>query len=233
MSHFDFRQFRICHDRCSMKVGTDGVLLGAWAEVEGAQRILDIGTGSGLIALMAAQRSKADVLGIDIHVSSVEQARENVESSPYASRVHIEVCDVRSFSPDQNFDCVLSNPPYFEEDLLPPNEVRAGARHTQGLPFAECIANAHRLLCDGGSFQVILPHTAATRFIALCIEQGFSLQRSTEVHTVSHKPPRRTLLHFVKTLQLQNPVQRNSITLTAADGSRSEDYKHLTQDFYL
>lgn len=233
MSHFDFQQFRICHDRCSMKVGTDGVLLGAWAEVERAQRILDIGTGSGLIALMAAQRSQAYVVGIDIHVSSVEQARENVENSPYASRVHIEAYDVRSFSPEDVFDCVLTNPPYFEEDLLPPNDVRAGARHTQGLPFATCIANAHRLLCNGGSFQIILPYTAAARFIALCIKQGFSLQRSTEVRTVNHKPPRRILLHFVKAIQLKTPVQRTSLTLMAPDGNRSEDYAQLTHDFYL
>lgn len=233
MSHFDFRQFRIYHDRCSMKVGTDGVLLGAWADLAEVRRLLDIGTGSGLIALMAAQRSQARIVGIDIHKPSVEQARENVANSPFASRINIETCDVRCLQPDAAFDCILTNPPYFEEDLLPPNAARAGARHTQGLPFAVCIRNAHRLLCDGGSFQVIVPHAATTRFIALCVQQGFSLMRSTEVHTVSHKPPRRMLLHFIKAAQTDAPVIRTLLTLTAPDGSRSEDYVRLTREFYL
>lgn len=233
MPHFDFQQFRICHDRCSMKVGTDGVLLGAWADVEKAQRILDIGTGSGLIALMVAQRSQAQITGIDIHAPSVEQARENVISSPYASRIDIELCDVRCFHPETLFDCILTNPPYFEEELLPPDEARAGARHTQGLPFATCIEQAHRLLCNDGSFQVVLPHSAESRFTALCVQQGFSLLRSTTIHTVVHKPPRRILLHFVKSVHIDTPVVRTSITLTAPDGSRSVDYKQLTHDFYL
>lgn len=233
MPHFDFQQFRICHDRCSMKVGTDGVLLGAWADVVKAQRILDIGTGSGLIALMAAQRSQAQITGIDIHAPSVEQARENVASSPYASRIDIEQCDVRSFHPEAPFDCILTNPPYFEEELLPPNEARAGARHTQGLPFATCIEQAHRLLCNGGSFQVVLPHSVDNKFTALCVQQGFSLLRSTSIHTVRHKPPRRILLHFIKQSHIDTPVERTSIILTAPDGGRSEEYKRLTRDFYL
>lgn len=233
MPHFDFQQFRICHDRCSMKVGTDGVLLGAWADVVKAQRILDIGTGSGLIALMAAQRSQAHIIGIDIHAPSVEQARENVASSPFASRIDIEQCDVRSFHPEAPFDCILTNPPYFEEELLPPDEVRAGARHTQGLPFATCIEQAHRLLCNDGSFQVVLPHSAESRFTALCVQQGFSLLRSTTIHTVMHKPPRRILLHFIKQSHIDTPVERTSIILTAPDGGRSEEYKRLTRDFYL
>lgn len=232
MSHFAFKHFDVHHDRSTMKVGTDGVLLGAWADVSRARRILDIGTGCGLIALMAAQRSAAQVTGIDIHGPSVEQAAANAAASPFASRLHMVRADLAAFRPEAPFDCILSNPPYFEEDLLPPDPVRAAARHTSGLPFTRLVGEAVRLMTPGAQMHVIIPHTARERFTAICATRGLSLTRATEVLTSARKPPRRILLTFVN-----DPAPADTLTtrlvLTAPDGSRSEAYAALTRDFYL
>ncbi len=230
--HFDFKRFRICHDRCAMKVGTDGVLLGAWADVASARRLLDIGTGSGLIALMAAQRAQAQVIGIEIDAAAAGQARENAAASPFAHRVEIITTALQDFAPDAPFDCILSNPPFFEEDLLPPDAARAAARNAAALPFPVLAAHAARLLSPDGSFQIIVPATAAERFQGICAMNGFALKRRTDVLTSSRKPPKRSLLHFVRDPWTEHP-ERTALVLTAPDGTRSEDYQALTHDFYL
>ena len=146
---FRFKQFSIHHDRCAMKVGTDGVLLGAWGSVEGKQ-ILDIGTGTGLIALMAAQRNpEAEVLGIDIDPEAVLQAKENIAESPFSSRVRCILCDFRDAdfsSANTSFDAILCNPPFFTEDTLPDDVGRALARNNKSLPFDRLIPKAASLL---------------------------------------------------------------------------------------
>lgn len=215
-----------------MKVGTDGVLLGAWADLGGAGRILDIGTGSGLVALMAAQRSRAVVVGVEIDADSARQAAENAQASPFADRVEIVAADIRRYSPPEPFGCVLSNPPFFEEDLLPPDPARAAARHTLGLPFAALVSQAFRLLEPGGLFQLIVPYPAKGRLTELCADRGLSLLHATEVITVPRKPPRRALLRFVKGPSSAPPAA-DRLVLTAADGTRSADYAALTADFYL
>ena len=121
---FQFKQFTIRHDRCAMKVGTDGVLLGAWANAKGKQHILDIGTGSGLIALMLAQRTDAMITGIEIDPASAAQAQENVAASPWAYRLQIVATDIAGYTSYQAFDLIVSNPPFFNEMLLPPDATR-------------------------------------------------------------------------------------------------------------
>ena len=145
---FEFKQFKIYHDRCAMKVGTDGVLLGAWADVSKSNRILDIGCGSGLISIMAAQRSQAYVYGVEIEREAALQAKENAVRSPWASRISIVCEDISNFQDSKGFDTILVNPPFFEEDLLPPDAARASARHTVGLSFATLLQQVSRLLCD-------------------------------------------------------------------------------------
>ncbi len=236
--HFDFKQFRVCHDRCAMKVGTDGVLLGAWAEVEGCRHLLDIGTGSGLIALMAAQRTagaageKAQIVGIETDEAAALQAAENAGASPFAENICIVNAALQEHMAGKPYDCILSNPPFFEEDLLPPDAARAAARNASSLPFATLIEHARRLLSVDGSLQVIVPTKACTRFIGLCAMNGLALKRRTDVCTTSRKQPKRTLLHFVRDPYPELPIS-NTFTLCNADGSRSETYKELTKDFYL
>ena len=227
---FRFKQFSVRHDRCAMKVGTDGVLLGAWGSVEG-KRILDIGTGTGLIALMAAQRnSEADVLGIDIDELAVAQARGNVAESPFNRRIECILQDVLTFEPEAPFDAILCNPPFFTEDTLPDNRSRALARNNKCLPFPQLIRKVAVLLAENGTFSLIVPSGLAQEIVGLCMENGLHLVRRCQIHTTARKPPRRTLLEFSR----QNrSCEMLTLRLVADDGTRSQQYQELTKDFYL
>lgn len=227
---FRFKQFSVRHDRCAMKVGTDGVLLGAWGSVEG-KRILDIGTGTGLIALMAAQRNpEADVLGIDIDESAVAQAIENVAESPFSRQIECVLQDVLTFESEAPFDAILCNPPFFTEDTLPDNRSRALARNNKCLPFPQLIRKVAVLLAENGSFSLIVPSGLAQEIVGLCMENGLHLVRRCQVHTTARKPPRRTLLEFSR----QNrSCEMQTLCLVADDGTRSQQYQELTKDFYL
>lgn len=152
---FRFKQFAVRQDRCPMKVGTDGVLLGAWAEVRpGDRRMLDVGTGTGLIALMLAQRSAAWITAVDIDVECATQAAENFAASPWADRLDAVSVAVQRYDPVEKFDLIVSNPPYYVDSLLSPDEGRNTARHAAGLPFGELAAAVVRLLSPGGRFAL-------------------------------------------------------------------------------
>ena len=229
---FRFKQFNVRHDRCAMKVGTDGVLLGAWATVEGCRRILDIGTGTGLVALMAAQRATmAQVVGIEIDDEAVRQACDNVADSPFAARIAIVSADIRHYESDAPFDAILCNPPFFSEDTLPDSPSRALARHNALLSFEALLEAAVRLLSSDGLFTVILPHAECTRFTTEAFCRGLFLTRQCHVHTVSHKPPKRVLLTFSRSAPIATAPE--TLVLQNADGTRSEAYTTLTKDFYL
>lgn len=230
--YFTFKRFRIRHDRSSMKVGTDGVLLGAWADVSGTSHILDVGCGCGLIAIMAAQRSAARVTGLEIDAPSAAQAAGNAASSPFSARISIVCADVRTFSPTEKFDCILSNPPFFEESLLPPDPVRAGARHTSSLSFAALVDAACRLMTPQASFQMIVPATARTAFLTEASAHGLWLVRRTDVLTVPGKAPKRTLLHLSSARPAEPPAV-DELPLCGPDGRRSPQYDRLAHDFYL
>lgn len=228
---FRFKQFCIRHDRCGMKVGTDGVLLGAWGDV-GGTRILDIGTGTGLIALMAAQRNPdAIVVGIDIDEAAVCQANENVGGSPFCDRVGCELHDILTFSPKVSFDSILCNPPFFTEDTLPDNEPRALARNNRSLPFPKLIPKVAWLLKRKGKFSIIIPCEHVVEIVGLCLTSGLYLSRRCIVYTTARKPPRRTMLTFTKERGV--PCDEQTLCLNADDGSRSQAYQELTQAFYL
>ena len=213
-----------------MKVGTDGVLLGAWGSVEG-RRILDIGTGTGLIALMAAQRNAdADVLGIDIDYSAVLQARENIAGSPFCSRVECILQDVLTFEQDVPFDAILCNPPFFTEDTLSDDKGRALARNNVSMPFPLLIRKVATLLADKGTFSLIVPNALVQEIISLSIENGLHLIRRCHVHTTARKPARRALLEFSR--QNSN-CEMQTLYLISEDGNRSLEYQKLTEDFYL
>lgn len=227
---FRFKQFTIHHDRCAMKVGTDGVLLGAWGCVEG-HRILDIGTGTGLIALMAAQRNpEAMVTGIDIDQSAILQAQENVATSPFSSRVECLVQDVMTFRPNKCFDAILSNPPFFTEDTMPTDKSRALARSNQSLPFPQLIKKVATLMADTGTFSLIVPSGHGQEIIGLCLENNLHLIRRCQISTTSRKSPRRTMLTFARK---EAECEEHMLCLIAQDGERSQEYRDLTKDFYL
>ena len=218
---FRFKQFTVHQERCAMKVGMDGVLLGAWAK--GGQRILDIGTGTGLIALMMAQRyAKAEVVGIDIDEASVVQAKENVAASPYKERIHILQEAVQWHQ--GIYDAIVSNPPYFCDALKAPDLRRNMARHTDTLNYANLMQKAHELLTDKGEFSVVVPFDYRQQMEDEATIVGFFPYRVIGVRTVLGKPARRYLLSFVK-----HSVEKDFQVITVGD----EQYRQLTQDFYL
>lgn len=227
---FAFKQFKIYHDRCAMKVGTDGVLLGAWADVSKSDRILDIGCGSGLISIMVAQRSQAYVYGVEIEREAALQAKENAVRSPWASRISIVCDDISNFQDSKGFDTILVNPPFFEEDLLPPDAARASARHTVGLSFATLLQQVSRLLCNTGRLYVIIPTVARERFMVEAVVRGFVLNRLTRVVTRPFKAPKRLLCAFSK---VESVFTEDTLLLMDEKGERSEQYQQLTKDFYI
>lgn len=231
--YFNFKQFSIRHDRCAMKVGTDGVLLGAWTSVPEGGRILDIGCGSALIAIMLAQRSPASVTGIEIDESAASQAEDNCRESPFADRLSIVCEDVNDFSPDEPFDCVVSNPPFFNERTTAPKAARRTARSTSdGLTHKALLDSAARMLKSGGTLSVIVPFATAPEFISTAADKGLQLTRRTDVTTRPGITPKRALLEFILTND-PVPMLLGTLTLCAEGGKRTEEYSQLTSDFYL
>lgn len=236
---FRFQHFVVRHDHSSMPVGTDGVLLGAWAPLVGATRVLDIGCGCGLLSLMAAQRAvDASVVGIDVDEASVLQARQNVAESPFARRITILEQDVRQMFFEDGFDHILCNPPFHTESTMPPRVSRMKARHTASLPFPQLVDSVVRLLSPGGCFSVVLPSSADEGFVSLCLAKGLRLSRRCLVQTVPRKALKRVLLAFRRPASSSDvlgveDVAYETLVLQASDGSRSEAYSQLTRDFYL
>lgn len=227
---FRFKEFAIEQSHSAMKVGTDGVLLGAWVGLEPQiERILDIGTGTGVIALMMAQRApQAAITALDIDSESIKDARANVAASPWSSRVDIVECDVAEFFTDVKYDLIISNPPYFISSLHSPERARTLARHTESLPFDVLIASAERLLTEKGRFAVILPEDEGRRFKMMACER-FSLRRVTEVWTTPRSGVKRLLMEFSREMCSDYTSDR----LIISDGDFTAEYCALTKDFYL
>jgi tRNA1Val (adenine37-N6)-methyltransferase len=234
---FAFKQFTIHDDRCQMKVGTDGVLLGAWADVTNARHILDIGTGSGLIALMLAQRNTTAIIdGVEILEVDARQAVENAARSPWPNRIAVHNTSIQTFEPKTRYDLIVSNPPYFTRSQLPPVHSRASVRHTVSLSHEELIISATKLLQPQGAFCVILPPTSREQFVREAEQSGLYTTRQLSFQTRPARPVERCLVEFRKR---PRPVQLESMCLYAgafADASNdpwSPAYRALVGDFYL
>ena len=218
---FRFRQFVVEQDLCAMKVGMDGVLLGAWAQ--GGKRILDMGTGTGLIALMMAQRyPESLVTAIDIDEGAIQQAMMNVENSHFRHQIIVKQEAVQEHQ--GQYDSIVSNPPYFIDSLSAPNQQRNTARHTDTLSYSELMQSAYRLLTDDGEFSVIVPFDYKQRMEDEATFVGFFPHHVLGIRTVERKPAKRYLLSFMK-----HPIERDDAIITVGDDA----YKALTKDFYL
>ena len=245
--YFRFKQFTVWHDRCAMKVGTDGVLLGAWAGpgrpwgMSGGspQTILDIGTGSGLVALMLAQRfPEAQVTGIDSDAEAAAQARENFTGSPWPQRLRAAHISLQEFcrgtaatAAARRFDLIVSNPPFYDTTLTNPDPLRTAARHTGGLTHEELLLLSAGLLSDTGVFSLIVPSESEKSILRLADRSRLHLHRLTRVYSKPSSRPRRILATFGRQ-QLPQPLE-DSLTLTDTDGTRSPEHIRLTRDFYL
>ena len=232
---FDFKPFRIYHDRCAMRVGTDGVLLGAWCELPTGSRVLDVGAGSGLIAMMAAMRGAGEVVGLEIDAEAAAQARDNVAlaAGVLPCGVTVQTADVLTYNATSLFDVVVSNPPFHTEQTAAPDKRRAQARQAALLPYDQLITAAARLLRSGGAFQVIWPYGSASDFLKVASAAGFSLRRQTVVVTKDGARPKRVLLHLVKVPYLDTMPLHSTLVLFDASGRKTPEYDALTADFYL
>ena len=229
--YFSFKQFTVRHDRCAMKVGTDGVLLGAWIDLNSSRRILDIGTGTGLIALMLAQRcSDARIIAVDIDSAAVEQAQENIQASPWKNRVEVLQQDICTYHPHGTFDTIVSNPPYFIDSLKCPDGQRSTARHTDTLDADRLIGKVFELLSPDGSFSIILPAEQTEDLIRVADEKGLYPSRQTWVITRPGLSPKRILMEFRK---ISTVFQPDELVIELERHVYSEEYIALTKEFYL
>ena len=216
-SYFQFKQFTVRQDKCAMKVGTDGVLLGAWVDVDRCNRILDVGTGTGLIALMLAQRSEALIEAIDIDAAACEQAQENAAASPFAGRVQVAHAAFANFDNAHPYDLIVSNPPYFARSLKCPDQQRSTARHNDTLPT--------------GRVALILPYDRKEELESVCEQFRFYFVRKTAVVSVAGLSPKRLLTELQTAPCL--PPDENQLVIEQADHSFTADYIRLTKAFYL
>ena len=222
-----------------MKVGTDGVLLGAWAEpnvgMEGRNAhldILDIGTGTGLIALMLAQRfPKALVDAIDLSSEAIIEACENVQASPFHERIRVEACAFQNYKPSKKYDLIVSNPPFFVDSLHTPDVNRTMARHADTLTYRELFRGVSQLLSDQGVFAAIIPSENVEPFLSEACISGLFTSKELRIRTTPKKPVRRLLMAF--TPHASGNVESTDVCLTDGNGGRSLWYDSLTKDFYL
>lgn len=233
MNVFHYQQFDICQEHAAMKVGTDSDLLGTLAA--GGRRILDIGTGTGVIALMMAQRfPEAAIEAVEIDDNAVKDARVNFDASPFGDRImlhHLSFQDYLQTYDGQRFDCVVCNPPYFDKSLEPEDEGRLRARHTSSLPFSVLVRGAYELLEDGGVFSVCIPFEVLNTFCAECVFAGFSLKELFRIKTVPRKEAKRFVVVHQKG-QAAAP-QTHTFCMLNADGTRSDWYREQMKEFHL
>lgn len=226
--YFKFKQFTVWQSDCAMKVGTDGTLLGAWAG--GGQKILDIGTGTGLIALMMAQRfPDAHITGIDIDAAAVSQAQSNVSQSPFSDRIDIIEADAQEF--DGSFDAIVSNPPFFADSLVCPDSRRTLARHNLTLTYHTLFETARRVLIEQGVLSVVVPFDYVQKIKSEAALSGFFIHREWGIKTTPRKSPRRYLLAFG--LHAVEQIDTGIGILEESPGHRSNWYRQLTEAFYI
>ncbi|HCW08495.1 MAG TPA: tRNA (adenosine(37)-N6)-methyltransferase TrmM [Cytophagales bacterium] len=229
---FYFKKFSVNHDLCTMKVGTDAVLLGAWVTISSSKHVLDVGTGSGVIALMLAQRTDAQVHidAIEINEVDANQAKENILSSPWREKISVNHASLQEFRPKEQYDLIVSNPPYFVNSLQSPSQTRTQARHNQELTFNELISNSLRLLNPTGRLAVILPFAEGNIFKTLAIENQLHLIRETAFYSRREKPQERWLFEFSCE---EAELQSDQLLLYEKDSIQTEKYINLVKDFYL
>lgn len=230
---FRFKQFTIYQDQCAMKVGTDGVLLGAWSNARNKASILDVGTGTGLIALMLAQRNSAAVIdAIEMDNDAARQATQNVDGTPFSMQISVHHQCFQHFAlmTKKRYEFIVCNPPFFVDALKSPNAQRTMARHTQSLSLQELFSHSRKLLTENGRIALILPYTNMKRTIEIAQTHAFFLSRRTTVKPLPHSTPKRVLLEFSNQNTL---MQEDELVIELSRHCYSDAYRTLTRDFYL
>jgi tRNA1Val (adenine37-N6)-methyltransferase len=234
-TYFQFKQFTIHQKHCAMKVCTDACLFGAWV-AEGVDRwkmtvgsVLDIGTGTGLLSLMLAQKSTGIIDAVELDEKAAGQAAENFEASPWNNRCQVIQADIRTVHLGRKYDLIISNPPFFEHDLKSTDALRNLALHSKELSLAELLSAIKKYLADNGNFAVLLPFHRKTEFEKLAVAEGFSLQEAVSVKQTSTHDFFRVILLFSSSV---TTVINSNISIREND-QYSEDFIGILKDFYL
>ena len=236
---FHFKQFSIRQDRCAMKVGTDGVLLGAWADISGPPgslifNVLDVGCGTGLIALMIAQRNdKAEIDALDKDKDACEQATENVENSLFKDKIQVIRQSFFDYSSEKKYDLIISNPPFFRNALSCPDKKRNAARHNDSLPLKQLIEHAMPLLSEHGRIALILPTSASAEIDFIIATHRLYERRRTNVITIEGACPKRFLIEMSLRNSPKQDESDKTLLLETVNHKRTAQYQSLTEDFYL
>ncbi|WP_423187404.1 tRNA1(Val) (adenine(37)-N6)-methyltransferase [Alishewanella sp. d11] len=236
---FQCKQFYIAHQHCAMKVGTDALLLGAWAQLPAHGAILDIGAGSGIISLMLAQRSQGTLAinAVELDNAAATQATDNVRHSPWPTAIRVIKDDILTYQTPQRYALIVSNPPFFQDALASQEIKRHQARHTDSLPFRALLEKAASLLTAEGVFSLILPAVSQAAFSKAAIASGWSCQRLCAVQSKAEKPVSRYLqswsLANVNNQAEMALQQADSLLIHDANGHYSEQYRTILKDFYL
>jgi tRNA1Val (adenine37-N6)-methyltransferase len=231
---FRFKQYTVDDAGCPMKVGTDSVLLGAWANLENSRTVLDIGTGCGLLALIAAQRSEASVTAIEIDPDAVKAANNNFKSSPWPGRLKAICISLQKFTEDGNmqlFDHIISNPPYFINSLKAPDPERSNARHTDQLPYELLASASAKLLKPDGRLSLVLPMNESEIFRKISEDYGLYINNKLNIVPKEGKPANRVLMEFGLFENLY--YWEETLMIRDQSGDYTNDYKELTREFYL
>ncbi len=230
---FQFKQFEVDDQKSAMKVGTDAVLLGSWVEIKNAKSVLDIGTGSGVIALMIAQRSNAKITGIDIHEPSILDATENFKDSPWNNRLSARNTSLQEFENinEKKFDLIVSNPPFFSNSLLSPSKSKSLAKHNQSLSQFDLLKSVLKLLKENGKFSVILPASEISEFTILATKMGFYTKKQLRIFPKTNKAFNRVITTY--SVQSHGVCKIEELTIRDQNNNYTSEYKDLTKDFYL
>lgn len=232
---FKCKQFEIDDSRSALKIGSDGMMIGAWVQFQGCSSILDIGTGSGLIALMQAQKyANAQITGIDIHEGSILDANDNASKTPWASRLYFNSVDVKTYQPNNKFDAIVSNPPFFVNSTKSNNKALSTAKHTDTLSPLDIINISPSLLNKEGLLAMILPFDLGTEVINYALSKGFTLRRKCIVYPVSYKKPNRLMFELQMT---ESDIEYQEDIIYVRDSAKnnafSDGYKALLSDFMI
>ncbi len=230
-NYFKFKRFTIEQDGCAMKVGTDGCLLGAWFRCEDCNRILDVGAGTGLLSIMAAQRSNATIVGVEIDRTTAEKAAENVNNSPWSDRIEIINTALQEYHTTEPFDSIVSNPPYFTNSLKCNNEQRTLARHNDNLSPELLFSKAKELLNANGHISLVLPTDTMSYWLDEALFSGFAPHRITYIKTTPRKAPKRVLVELQQACCNQPAIEQ--LVLEESPGIYSKEACDLLRDFYL
>lgn len=231
---FNFKRFSINQDKCAMKIGTDGVLLGAWANIEhNPNSVLDIGAGTGVISLMLAQRSSSEIIdAIEIDENAYEQCVENFEDSPWSDRLFCYHASLQEFSEEveDKYDLIVSNPPFYSGKYKTNNSQRDLARFSDAMPFEHLIKSISKLLSKEGRFSVIIPFKEEVDFIALASKVNLFPNKILRIKGNPTTEIKRSLLEFTFR---ENDIKTNELIIETERHQYTQDYINLTKDFYL